>query len=61
MSNFTSVQVLTKNLNNMGDEILISMSPQWAEMLRQSGNPRVAAHIFSWSLDTPHFTAKELL
>jgi hypothetical protein len=33
MSNFTAVQVITKNLDNMGDEIPISMSPYWVELL----------------------------
>jgi hypothetical protein len=60
MSNFTAVQVLTKNLDNMGDEILISMSPYWAELLRQSDNPRAAAHILSLPHDTPRFTAQEI-
>jgi hypothetical protein len=60
MSDFTAVQRLMADLNSTSDEVLLSMSSQWAEVLRQSGNSRAATYIISLPKDTPAYTAREI-
>jgi hypothetical protein len=60
MSNFTAVQMLMRELDNTSDEALVFMCPQWAEVLRQSGNSSAAAYILSLPRDTLRFTAREI-
>lgn len=60
MDNTTQVLALRRNLENIDDNILISMVPEFAERLYQAGNAQSAAYILSLPKDTPRFTAEKI-
>lgn len=60
MTDYRAIQELTRQLDNIDDKVLLSITVQCAEILHHSGSPRMAAYIMSLPLDTPGYTAREI-